>query len=530
MKKIFTIFLLILSGTSLLRSQCVQTCSNYAVLPITYSLETTAGNILNLDDDELSNPISIGFTFTFMCSPKSQLLVSSNGFLTFDLSSTNSGCCSGGMVPDAFSAVMDMIAFTWNDLDPSGLGSITYTTLGSSPNQVFVLTYSDVPHCCGPGPVNSGQIKLFESDNSIEIHSAVITNDGSPSTQGIMDATGTIGFTTPGANSQNYTTTTTAYRFTNDVPTQPDAVSGPSSVCSGVFKTFSVSPNPSALAYNWSFPGGWTGTSSTNTISAAPGSAGNISVSATYTCGTSSATELSVSVIPSPTVSLTGNNSPICQGVEIVLSAAGADTYTWNTGATSSTIAITPANTTSYMVTGTSSITNCPGKAITTVSVHPALNLMTAGSGSICEGGSANLAANGGVSYTWQPGNLNGFYVTVSPTVSTLYTVSASSAEGCIEVAYVNLEVQSCIGLEDHLGPNFKLQLQPNPNSGEFAILLENAAQKFIEIYDYTGKKVFETNSFEDHIDIKMNEFVSGIYSVKVMSQDKVSVLRMIKL
>lgn len=66
------------------------------------------------------------------------------------------------------------------------------------------------------------------------------------------------------------------------------------------------------------------------------------------------------------------------------------------------------------------------------------------GSTTICEGSSATLAANGtyGVApytYTWNPGNINGTPVTVSPTTNTTYTLTVTDA--CSQTSTANVTV-----------------------------------------------------------------------------------------
>jgi hypothetical protein len=527
MKKIYLLFFLACSV--LLKSQCVQLgCSSYSVLPITYSLEAGPGDSLFLQDDDLSTPIPIGFNFNFMCSNYSSVVVGSNGFMTFDLNAFDDGCCSGQFIPSG-GTPNNMVAFAWDDLIPPNGGSITYTTIGVSPNQVFILTYSDVPLCCGNSPVNTGQIKLFQADNSIEIHSKLISNDGSNVTQGIEDSTAAIAFAAPGANGALYTTTNTAYRWTRTVPTAPAAIAGPSAVCTGLANNYSVAPSPGATSYAWSLPGGWTGTSTTNIISATAGTAGTISVSATYSCGTSLPTIINVSVIPSPSVSISGNTTPVCPGSVLNLTAGGADTYSWSTGAQTSTIAPTPTAAIAYTVTGTSTLTGCQAVAVTNVSVYSLPQISSAGSGSICKGQTAALAANGGVTYTWQPGNLNGFLVNVSPTVSTIYTVTATSSDGCINTATASVMVNSCVGLKTNAADNIGLSVYPNPNHGQFTVEMRNGMNKLIEVTDISGKVIYVTATGDDAANVDISKYENGIYFVRVQSGDKKEFIKLIK-
>lgn len=222
--KILILFIVLLFA-GYAKSQCAGNCTLYTVASIPVNLSPNAGTALVLGDDQLSAALPIGFTFTFMCNAYTSLYVSSNGFLSF--SNVSSGCCSGQTCPTALGNPNNYVAFAWNDLYPPGAGTINYQTLGVAPNRIFVLTYSLIPFCCSAGPPNvSGQIKLYETTNVIEVHNAVVGNQGSNQTQGIMDATGTVGIPAPGRNAVPWTANNDAYRWTPS-PTLPACTTAP---------------------------------------------------------------------------------------------------------------------------------------------------------------------------------------------------------------------------------------------------------------------------------------------------------------
>lgn len=68
-----------------------------------------------------------------------------------------------------------------------------------------------------------------------------------------------------------------------------------------------------------------------------------------------------VSTVPisltTPTLVVAGTNT-ICEGSSALVTASGANTYVWNTGATTSSISVTPTTTSVYTVTGTD-LNNC---------------------------------------------------------------------------------------------------------------------------------------------------------------------------
>lgn len=210
------------------------------------------------------------------------------------------------------------------------------------------------------------------------------------------------------------------------VPAMPSSISGPNNACINSTTIYSVSPISGATTYSWSLPGTWTGTSTTNTISALVGTAGgSVFVAAGNSNCYSLSTLKTVSVTASPTVVVSSSTTSICPGSNVGLSATGATTYTWNTGSTSASINVTPTLSTTYTVTGTTGgCTNSKTISIT-VSPTPTVNT-TASSATICSGGSSTLTATGASSYTWNTGATTAA-IAVSPSVATTYTVIGSN-------------------------------------------------------------------------------------------------------
>jgi len=187
-------------------------CNLYTVTNIPFAPLRGTGTSLTLGDDQVSGAVPIGFNFTFFCNNYANLYVSSNGFLTFN-GASGSGCCSGTTLPTA--TIDNFIAASWNDLYPPAGGTITYATNGTAPNRVFVLTYTNINHCCSAGPINTFQILLYETTNIIEIHTTTITDDGSTHTQGIQS--GANFAAVPGWAGTNFTANNIAYRFSPQV-------------------------------------------------------------------------------------------------------------------------------------------------------------------------------------------------------------------------------------------------------------------------------------------------------------------------
>ncbi|MES2139600.1 MAG: PKD domain-containing protein [Bacteroidota bacterium] len=174
----------------------------------------------------------------------------------------------------------------------------------------------------------------------------------------------------------------------------------------------------------------WNSGATTNPISVTPSATTSYTVTGTAS-GCSGNAVSTVTVNQSPAVIV---NSPgICVGGLATLTASGASTYLWSTGATTAQITDSPVSTTTYTVTGTTA--GCSNTAIATVTVNPFLSVTANNAASICAGASATITAlavdgsNGSYTYSWTPGGGTGSSLSVSPSATTTYTVTAN--DGC---------------------------------------------------------------------------------------------------
>src|SRR5205823_14287295 len=87
-------------------------------------------------------------------------------------------------------------------------------------------------------------------------------------------------------------------------PATPGVITGTTPVCPGVTGlTYSIAAVLNATSYNWTVPAGWTitsgaGTTSITVTAGSAGQNGNITVTASNSCGTSAASSLAVTVSP----------------------------------------------------------------------------------------------------------------------------------------------------------------------------------------------------------------------------------------
>ncbi|MGB4603373.1 MAG: choice-of-anchor J domain-containing protein, partial [Bacteroidales bacterium] len=144
-----------------------------------------------------------------------------------------------------------------------------------------------------------------------------------------------------------------------------------------------------------------------------------------------------------PTVIATALPDAICNSESSVLTASGADTYSWSHGLGSgSSKTVTPSTTTTYTVTGT--VGGNTETATVTVTVNPLPTVtVSADPTTICEGATSVLTAGGASTYTWSHSLGSVSSITVTPSSTTTYTVTGTSAAGCTNTATVTVTVNS---------------------------------------------------------------------------------------
>lgn len=429
----------------------------YALSSIPYQLFPTTGFTAitswtgNADDG--SALVSLPFNWFFYGTTYSSLYIGTNGYLSFGAAST---AYQAVAIPAA-TAPNNYIALCWSDLNPGSAGTISYGTVGTAPNRVFIVDFNGVAFYNASGSIATGQVCLFE-DGHVEIHATTLDRGTSTaaSVMGLENATGSSGTPVTGRNGGTWSVTAPeAWSF---VPAYP------------VFN-YSWSPSAGLSNPNSASPtlsGVMTSTIYTVTVSGGGGCAGTATASV---------------VTGQPfSVSATRFSNNFCFGGTTSLSANAAGgglpySYSWTTGgtpigATASVSIAPPAGTTVYTVQASD---NCGNAASSTLSVTvlppPAVTASTSAA-LVCGSGSVTLTANGANGYSWVPADdLSvpfGASVSAAPSVTTQYVVTGTDASGCTATASVLVSVVPGVTLQATATPtnlclNSSSQLNANP-------------------------------------------------------------------
>jgi Secretion system C-terminal sorting domain len=227
---------------------------------------------------------------------------------------------------------------------------------------------------------------------------------------------------------------------TNPVPTLQATASSPS-ICAGGSVTLT---GTGAIGYTWT-PGG-IGASIVDTP-AIPTSYQLVGINS-FSC--TSQIQQVVIVYPNPTVNAIPNRTLVCLNGPSTITATGANTYVWSTGALTHTTLVFPPATTVYTVTGTYTNSGCSSSKTVMVQAYTPVTGIN-GPTAVCIGSSITISSAPANSYTWTlGGNLlsNQASIVIGPTLNTTYMLGTTSTSNNV----------SCVG-----GNSITIQVNPLP-------------------------------------------------------------------
>ena len=269
----------------------------------------------------------------------------------------------------------------------------------------------------------------------------------------VVDPTSTTTYTVTGTNSNGCTATASVTVTVNPVaPTvttnNVSNIQATSVTCGGNVTShggaavtargvcWSTSPNPT-VSDSHTTNGSGTGAFTSSITGLTPNTTYFVRAYATNSAGTNYGEQKTFTTsCNTVTVSISGTTT-INYGQSTTLTASGADNYSWNTGATTASITVSPTSTTTYTVTGTNSY-GCTATASKTMTVNPIAPTVTTSnvtdittttascSGNVTSTGGSSVTARGVCWSTSQNPTVNGSHTTNGTGIGS-FTSSISS-------------------------------------------------------------------------------------------------------
>lgn len=443
-------------------SKCIQaqTVNSYVFSESMGSYNSlTNGTVIaaspNFNDDDNFTPINLGFTFFYHGTPFTSIALSANCFAVLGSSTftsymplTSQANCISPMGGDM--------------LGNSATHQLSYLVMGPPGNQIFVAEWHNWgKYSTGLSEFNI-QLRLIESTQEVQF----IYQPASPTST----FTAQVGLTGATVSDFNIRTSTSSWiptsagvsnmvsmNFSNlnfpsngliyswvppapcsGTPTAGNTICSVSlPICSG--SNYSLSLNgttvASGLTYQWqSSPNGSTWTNISGGVSSAystnASSPGTIYYQCIVTCTasglSSTSTPIIIGIVQSPTVTISPNTSQtFCIGGSVTLTANGASSYLWNTGATTTSINVTTTG--NYSVTGTSGGCSVTSSYVFVNVIQPPVPIISPLNAILCPGGSLILTASNASTYLWNTGATSSSIIV---TAAGTYTVTGTT-NGC---------------------------------------------------------------------------------------------------
>jgi len=458
---------------------------------------------------------SVTGTFSTGCSDTKTATVTVFSLPVINLSGNNVICAGD----TTLLSVTGAATYTWNTnattntlaVNPSTTS--TYSVAGTNTNGCTAASNRTVTVNSRPVIVVSGTAAICAGNTS------TISAVGASTYSWSNGSTGSVVVVTPTSSAGNYSYSVVGtssagcaklYKDSLVVNAIPSlTVTGGNYVCNGNVLNLSVS---GAATYSWS------NGSSSSSVAVTPTVNTSYSVTGTSTAGCKAMAVNDVTIVAFPTVVISGD-SVVCFGDSLTLTASGANTYTWSTGSTSSLVVVQPSTTTLYTLVGAIGL-GCSDTTQTSITVDalPTLSL-SLNSSTICLGEETTITVNGASTYIWNTAATSSS-ITVSPTVTAMYSVIGTGSNSCVSRDSLSLVVSECLSLNKQ-SIGMLTRIYPNPNNGVFVMEMPATDAAEIHVVNVFGQEILKVKA-ETKNRMDLSAFDKGLYFIYVLQNNAV--------
>ena len=247
----------------------------------------------------------------------------------------------------------------------------------------------------------------------------------------------------------------------------------------------------------------------------------NYTVTGTNAVGCKNYAVASLTVLNNPLPVVSVNSGSVCEGQAFLFSPIGADIYLYSSG----TDTVYPMSDTTYLITGVNQY-GCYSSVTSSISVFPLPLITIASSNSlICSGETLTLSVSGASSYTWSTLE-NTTEIVVTPSTTTVYSVTGTDTNGCSNQAIINQNVDLCTSLKIHSLLKNTL-IYPSPTTGNLWIELNY--QTSITIINSLGETIFNMEMLQGKNELKLSDQPNGVYYLKLKHNNNQEIFKVVK-
>lgn len=220
----------------------------------------------------------------------------------------------------------------------------------------------------------------------------------------------------------------------------------------------------------------------------------------------------------------------VCSGKQVIvsdLSTNAPSTWTWTAAGASPSVASvqnptlvfnSPGVFTIGLVSSNSTGSSVPATKTINVLAAPQMTV-TPALVSICAKRSTSLVVTGAATYSWSTGATSST-LAISPSVTTVYSVTGTSSTGCSASMSRTVSVSACVGIEENiLQQSSTLVISPNPARTSVEIRSVQGNAGTVLIYNAVGALMMYQTT-EGTLSINLENLPNGIYYVSFVSID----------
>jgi hypothetical protein len=296
------------------------------------------------------------------------------------------------------------------------------------------------------------------------------------------------------------------------LPAQPGAITGNTTVTSGTSQTYSIAAVSGATSYTWTLPSGWSGSSTSTSITATAGSTGGtISVKANNACGSGSSRSL--------TVTVGGSGFTTHIEAENYLNMAGVITETCSEGGLDVGY-FDASDWMSYNITVPSAGTYKVSYRVASIYAGKTLRFEKDGGSTLL--GTVTIPNTG----NWQS------YTTVSQNVTLpagTYAVGLTTYTGGLNINWFEItnNLSGRIVAEVNMEDDVNVVLHPNPVTSILNVKADAYKGGVLKIVDGAGREHLSRTFNNESVDV--SALPTGLYILKLSKEKHAAVKKFIK-